>query len=83
MHLPKLDDPIILCSKFLLVKGTNVNTKTITSLITGAFMRDLRTKEETPLHRGAAYEDEKTIFYYICPQPYLLAYAIIQPTTSL
>ena len=37
--------------KLLVNKGANVNAKTIAGLETGAFMRDVRTKGETPLHR--------------------------------
>jgi len=51
--------------KLLVVKGANVNAKTIAGIETGAFMRDVRTKGETPLHRAAAYADEKTISYLI------------------
>lgn len=51
--------------KLLVDKGANVNAKTIAGLETGAFMRDVRTKGETPLHRAAAYADEKTISYLI------------------
>ena len=51
--------------KLLIDKGANVNAKTIPGLETGAFMRDVRTKGETPLHRAAAYADEKTITYLI------------------
>jgi uncharacterized protein len=51
--------------KLLIDKGANVNAKTISGLETGAFMRDVRTKGETPLHRAAAYVDEKTISYLI------------------
>lgn len=51
--------------KLLLEKGANVNAKTLPGLETGAFMRDVRTKGETPLHRAAAYADEKTIAYLI------------------
>ena len=46
-------------------KGADVNVKTIPGLETGAFMRDVRTKGETPLHRAAAYADERTINYLI------------------
>jgi hypothetical protein len=42
-----------------------VTFQTIEDLETGAFMRDVRTKGETPLHRAAAYADEKTISYLI------------------
>ena len=51
--------------KLLVDKGADVNAKTIAGLETGAFMRDTRTKAETPLHRAAAYADEKTISYLI------------------
>lgn len=47
--------------KILLEKGADVNVKTLPGLETGAFMRDVRTKGETPLHRAAAYADEETI----------------------
>ncbi|MEZ5347381.1 MAG: ankyrin repeat domain-containing protein [Pyrinomonadaceae bacterium] len=46
----------------LLIKnGADVNSKTIPGKETGAFMRDVRTKGETPLHRAAAYADAETI----------------------
>ncbi len=51
--------------KLLVDKGADVNAKTIAGLETGAFMRDVKTKGETPLHRAAAYADEKTISYLI------------------
>jgi ankyrin repeat protein len=51
--------------KLLVDKGADVNAKTIAGMKTGAFMRDVRTKGETPLHRAAAYADEKTIAYLI------------------
>lgn len=51
--------------KLLVEKGANVNAQTIPGRETGAFMRDVRTKGETPLHRAAAYADEKTIAYLI------------------
>lgn len=51
--------------KLLVDKGANVNAKTIAGIETGAFMRDVRTKGETPLHRAAAYADEKTISYLL------------------
>ncbi len=50
----------------LLVKnGADVNSKTIPDKETGAFMRDVRTKGETPLHRAAAYSDAETIDFLI------------------
>lgn len=51
--------------KLLVDKGADVNAKTIAGFETGAFMRDVRTKGETPLHRAAAYADEKTISYLL------------------
>jgi ankyrin repeat protein len=51
--------------KLLVEKGADVNAKTIPGIETAAFMRDVRTKGETPLHRAAAYADEKTIQYLI------------------
>lgn len=51
--------------RLLVEKGANVNAKTIPGLETGAFMRDVRTKGETPLHRAAAYADERTVAYLI------------------
>lgn len=51
--------------KLLVDKGADVNAKTIAGVETEAFMRDVKTKGETPLHRAAAYADEKTISYLI------------------
>jgi ankyrin repeat protein len=47
--------------KVLLANGADPNTKTNPGIETGAFMRDCRTKGETPLHRAAAFGDEETI----------------------
>ena len=47
--------------KVLLANGANPNNSTKPSVETGAFMRDCRTREETPLHRAAAFVDEGTI----------------------
>src|SRR5579864_8744089 len=47
--------------KSLLAHGANPNCVTKNSVETGGFMRDCRTKGETPLHRAAAFGDEETI----------------------
>jgi ankyrin repeat protein len=47
--------------KVLLSYGANPNVATKNGAETGAFMRDCRTKGETPLHRAAAFGDENTI----------------------
>jgi ankyrin repeat protein len=47
--------------KVLLAHGANSNAKTRPSVETEAFMRDCRTKGETPLHRAAAFGDEEAI----------------------
>lgn len=51
--------------KLLVENGADVNAKTLPGIETGAFMRDVRTKGETPLHRAAAYADERTIEFLI------------------
>jgi ankyrin repeat protein len=51
--------------KLLVENGADVNAKTIPGIETAAFMRDVRTKGETPLHRAAAYADAKTIEFLI------------------
>lgn len=47
--------------KVLLAKGADPNRTTKPSVETGAFMRDCRTRAETPLHRAAAFGTEDTI----------------------
>jgi ankyrin repeat protein len=47
--------------KVLLGSGANPNCVTKQSVETGGFMRDSRTKGETPLHRAAAFCDEDAI----------------------
>jgi len=47
--------------KILLDAGANPNVATKPDVETGAFMRDVRTKGETPLHRAAAFGSEKAI----------------------
>lgn len=51
--------------KLLVQHGADINAQTIPGIATGAFMRDVRTKGETPLHRAAAYADEKTIIFLL------------------
>jgi ankyrin repeat protein len=45
----------------LLGNGANPNCFTKPKAATGSFMRDCRTKGETPLHRAAAFGSERTI----------------------
>ncbi|HKO97810.1 MAG TPA: ankyrin repeat domain-containing protein [Pyrinomonadaceae bacterium] len=47
--------------KVLLAAGADPNCVTNESVETGAFMRDCRTKGETPLHRAAAFGTEETV----------------------
>ena len=47
--------------KVLLAHGANPNVATKKNAETGAFMRDCRTRGETPLHRAAAFGDEEAI----------------------
>jgi ankyrin repeat protein len=47
--------------KVLLANGADPNCATKPSAETGAFMRDCRTRAETPLHRAAAFGAEQTI----------------------
>jgi hypothetical protein len=51
--------------RLLVENGADVNAKTIPGKETGAFMRDVRTRGETPLHRAAAYGDVATIEYLL------------------
>ena len=47
--------------EILLANGANPNGVTKPSVETGGFMRDCRTKGETPLHRAAAFGEVETI----------------------
>jgi ankyrin repeat protein len=47
--------------KVLLAASAKVDVATLAGAETGAFMRDIRTRGETPLHRAAAFGDEETI----------------------
>ena len=47
--------------KVLLDGGADPNVATNASIETGAFMRDVRTRGETPLHRAAAFASEDTV----------------------
>jgi len=47
--------------RVLLDAGADPNVKTRPSVETGCFMRDCRTRGETPLHRAAAFGSEETI----------------------
>jgi uncharacterized protein len=51
--------------KLLVENGADVNARTIPGGESGGFMRDVRTKGETPLHRAAAYGDEAMIEYLL------------------
>lgn len=51
--------------RLLVEHGADVNARTVPGKSTGAFMRDVRTKGETPLHRAAAYADAPTIEFLI------------------
>lgn len=47
--------------RLLLDAGADPNARTIPGAETGGFMRDVRTRGETPLHRAAAFGDETII----------------------
>lgn len=51
-------DPVLAT---LLANGANPNCATKPSVETDGFMRDIRTRAETPLHRAAAFGTEATI----------------------
>src|ERR1700704_2657632 len=54
---PVYDDVV----EILLASGANPNCVTRPAMETGEFMRDCRTKGETPLHRAAAFGSERSI----------------------
>ncbi|MBM3786974.1 MAG: hypothetical protein FJW30_21665 [Acidobacteria bacterium] len=47
--------------RILLAAGADPNRPTIPGVETGSFMRDCRTKGETPLHRAAAFGNEEDV----------------------
>lgn len=47
--------------RVLLAAGADPNRRTTPGVETGSFMRDCRTRGETPLHRAAAFASERTI----------------------
>jgi ankyrin repeat protein len=51
--------------RLLVERGADVNAPTVPGKETGAFMRDVRTRGETPLHRAAAYADAEIIEYLV------------------
>ena len=51
--------------RLLVENGADVNARTIPGRTTSAFMRDVRTKGETPLHRAAAYASAETIEFLL------------------
>lgn len=59
--LCKVDPACNLVLKVLLANGANPNCATDKSAETGGFMRDCRTRGETPLHRAAAFGDDEAI----------------------
>ncbi len=60
--LSKADRPATaLIVQILLAHGADPNAATNPSVPTDAFMRDCRTKGETPLHRAAAFGNEETL----------------------
>ena len=60
--LCKADRPqTALVVKVLLARGADPNAATKPSVPTDAFMRDCRTKGETPLHRAAAFGSDEVV----------------------
>jgi ankyrin repeat protein len=58
-HAERRENSLVV--RVLLARGANPNCATYPGMETGAFMRDCRTRGETPLHRAAAFGDEETI----------------------
>ena len=54
-------DAADLVIRVLLAHGADPHRVTVPGVETGAFMRDCRTRGETPLHRAAAFGSEETI----------------------
>ena len=60
--LSKADRPVNYeIVRLLLQAEADPNSRTKPGVETGAFMRDVRTRQETPLHRAAAFGDAETI----------------------
>lgn len=59
--LSKADPSFTKVVRVLLTHGANPNVATKESVETGAFMRDIRTRGETPLHRAAAFGTAEAI----------------------
>jgi palmitoyltransferase len=51
--------------KVLLARNANVNSVTLKGATTESFMRDCRTRGETPLHRAAAFGSASTIQFLL------------------
>ena len=51
--------------RVLLAAHADPNAATVPNVETGSFMRDCRTKGETPLHRAAAFGDEEAIQFLL------------------
>lgn len=59
--LCKTDRRFNVVLKLLLDAGANPNVATVPGIETDSFMRDIRTRGETPLHRAAAFADADAI----------------------
>lgn len=58
---PVADDPMLKLVKALLEAGANPNVAAASGVPTDNFMRDVRVRGETPLHRAAAYAPKAVI----------------------